>query len=363
MKIYPTLDNMFCQLNDNITEITQNVNIYTDVCVNLSQNYTIDYINEQLTYIQAILGCDVDLSTIVTKEYLASCVTQVRNIMTDYTDICNSTTIDYINLKSSYNETCTYIVQNNLDRCINETKKYIDACVVLAGSTVQNQITSLNTCTNYLYTYINNCINQEHTYTNNVYPVINSCINNLYTCTYNTYVVKGYENLSTGAFIEPTVCYNSMGEMILGSGTYVLYSGSCYNFPMVTRIIPGGTFCFTQCAINYVVAEYNGGEPRINVLTTRDTIRHSDVIPLFSVYKNEDCSLNFINWDGLSKGLSNRIIDRLVRTQRFVSEPDGLILGETSPRVITVGSGIVWVGATYYTLPSANSVSTVQEIL
>lgn len=158
-----------------------------------------------------------------------------------------------------------------------------------------------------------------------------------------------------GIFTKPTVHDDGDGKITLGDGVYTTFSDVNFSRPILFHSVAGATYEFTDKAINYMV--YNDNTGLIEVITSRDNINQSNVIPILTVYR-DGINLQILDWDTMSKGLGNKLSDRLVRTQRFVPETGGLVLGELATRRITLTGGKVWYGAANVTLDPCDSSTT-----
>lgn len=159
---------------------------------------------------------------------------------------------------------------------------------------------------------------------------------------------------SSGVYALPTITNNGNGTVTLGSGDYSFALDSSGLGPYQKFTIAGATYSFTDTTTNYIVANYNGGSPTITVLTSNSTINNQDVLPVFTIFRI-GTHLDILNWDESAKGPSGKIIDRLVRTQRFAVETGGLILGELPTRNVTITAGVVWNGLHKNILPAFDS--------
>jgi hypothetical protein len=159
---------------------------------------------------------------------------------------------------------------------------------------------------------------------------------------------------SAGIHSEPSILDNGNGTVTLGTGDYVFYSDTNFNTPLQKYTITGGTFTFINDDTNYLIADYNGGSPIIYSSTSRANINQSSVHPIITVYRYDN-ELEILTWDEMGKGLSNKISDRLVRTDRFVPETGSLIIGEAATRYVTLTAGVVWYGAVNHNLDAMNS--------
>ncbi len=158
---------------------------------------------------------------------------------------------------------------------------------------------------------------------------------------------------SCGACQIPTLTDNGNGSATLGSGMYCL-SANADGSGIITRYtIAGGLLTLTNLAVNYVVANYNGGTPVIQVISDVNLINETTIIPIYTIFRNGNF-LHTQNWDSLSLALVNKIHQSIVKTQRYRRE-SGLALGVAGTRNITVSSGRVWVGAVPIDLASINT--------
>jgi hypothetical protein len=103
----------------------------------------------------------------------------------------------------------------------------------------------------------------------------------------------------------------------------------------------------------YLVGDYNSGSPKFTLTTNEALILESSVVPYETLYRDGN-SVYILQWDELGEGLSNKIHQRLVRTDKFARE-SGLALGETVGNVVTVGSGMLWIGAVKNSLADFDS--------
>lgn len=107
--------------------------------------------------------------------------------------------------------------------------------------------------------------------------------------------------------------------------------------------LAGGTFALVDGQTNYIVADYNGGTPIQKLISDVNLITESSVTPMYTIVRTGTV-LHSIDWDSLGKGLSNKIHQSIVKTQRYRRE-SGLALSELGTRNIKLTAGKVWVGA------------------
>jgi hypothetical protein len=159
---------------------------------------------------------------------------------------------------------------------------------------------------------------------------------------------------SSGIYASPSVTDNEDGTVTLGSGEYVFFSNAAGIPPLAKFTIGGGDYSFTDNSLNYIVADYNNGSPVMVVLTSTATINNRTVLPVLTVFRLDD-HLNILGWGTSALALSNRLLRRFVRTQRFVVVPGGFMLGETATRTVTVTAGTIWYGINELALASYTS--------
>lgn len=160
-------------------------------------------------------------------------------------------------------------------------------------------------------------------------------------------------NQSAGVVTLPSLTDLGSGVITVGSFTARVFETSNFNGDLRLYNIAGNTFTLADLTVSYVVVDYNAGTPIVKVVTNVDLITESDVVPVFTVYRH-GTHVHSLPWDHLGLGLSNKINQRLVKTQRFTRE-SGLAVSESAGRIVLVGSGVVWYGAVRVLLDACNS--------
>lgn len=159
---------------------------------------------------------------------------------------------------------------------------------------------------------------------------------------------------STGAVSRPVYTNNNDGTCTVSGGLYVLNTEDDLSGNFIEIYINGDTFdSLIDDETNYIVADYNSGNPILRNTIDVLEINESDIIPVFSIYR-EGTYLGKLNWNEMANGLANKIHYRLVKTLRFQRE-SGLELGEKATRYVTVEDGIVFYGAEFVVLDSVDS--------
>jgi hypothetical protein len=182
---------------------------------------------------------------------------------------------------------------------------------------------------------------------------------------YNTsYVDAGFanlENLYAGFKVLPVWTDNGDGSINFTSGNIAIYDNSLYQgyvdyFPIIAgQTGVGGITAIPDGVSSYLVAEYNGGSPRMQLITNRDLIHQSDVVPFLTIYR-DGTELYVIDWGDMANGMAEKINDRLVRTERFARET-GLELGQNANNTLIISSGVLWLGATRMIIDPVDSVT------
>ena len=178
------------------------------------------------------------------------------------------------------------------------------------------------------------------------------------------------KNVTAAAGITAT---SSLKNDLINSGSITLISGSCrlynnkeytgfmyrYELPNSTTFYTSSTYASPDAnsyikdnLVNYVVVEYNNGNPRYRITQNVEEINESDIFPVYTMYRSGS-AVNWIDWDSLGRGLPNRLHQRLVKTQRFARE-DGLNLYTDTPAV-GITTGRAWIGAVRHTFGGIKS--------
>ena len=149
--------------------------------------------------------------------------------------------------------------------------------------------------------------------------------------------------ITAGIYVAPSITDNGNGTLTLGSGEYVFATDANGTYPYQKFTIAGDTYALTDNVQNNLVANYNGGSPTITVVLTAATVDNLTVIPVLTTFRL-GTHVDYLEWGLPAKGLANRLMRRLVRTERFSHEPGGLVLGEVATRTVTITAGNVWSG-------------------
>lgn len=165
--------------------------------------------------------------------------------------------------------------------------------------------------------------------------------------------------LSAGVSGSPaTLLDNNNGTATISSVEVLIYDNP--NFVNAIRhfSVSGSTFAFTDGAEEYVAIRYNSGSPVMYKETVQDNINNSDVLPLFTCWRQGN-TIHSLGFDSLGNGLSNKAQQAMYDTELYkISVDGGLIISETttpSPRTVLVTGGTVYTGAISQAVNTFNS--------
>ena len=153
---------------------------------------------------------------------------------------------------------------------------------------------------------------------------------------------------------------NNDGTLTLPQVEVALYNNSNFIEPLQVYTIQSGTTgsggipnLFDEDT-NYIVIEYNGGNPIYNVYNDNSIINDSDVILYMITYRTGNF-IHVLEFGNYGAGLPNKINDRILSTDRFARE-SGFALGLSGTTgVVTLTAGVAWDGVYRQQLPSINS--------
>jgi len=159
---------------------------------------------------------------------------------------------------------------------------------------------------------------------------------------------------NSGTVIKPTIAYNAgLGTITVGEGTFRLYSTIDYTGSIIEYIIPETTLEITDMITNYLIVQYNNGNPQYVITFDLLDINWSNNTPVYTIARIGD-GISVIDWDEPGLGLSNKVHRRLIETRRF-ERASGITLGVSGTRNIVVTSGKAWEGSYSNNLPAVDS--------
>lgn len=166
--------------------------------------------------------------------------------------------------------------------------------------------------------------------------------------------------VSQGCVMHPTYTDNGNGTVTVGNGSFSLCT-TTDGLPLPNIYnVSGGTFNPPDNQTSYIVANYNGGSPAIQLITDVALIDEITVTPVFTISKFAG-QIHSLSWDKLGEALANKLHQSIVKTQRFRRE-SGLLLSESATRKIIISPGKVWYGATGQTLDAFDSTTNICQL-
>lgn len=163
-----------------------------------------------------------------------------------------------------------------------------------------------------------------------------------------------------GVLVAPSITITGSGSTVdVGSTTANVHSIAGWMGTFNTYTIPAATgLALTNNSANYLVVNYNAGSPIYQITTDVTTINGSNILGATLLWRNgTEVHYQPINW-GLAT--ASRLNRRAVQTNRY-ERANGLALGETTGRVITVSSGSIWYGVNEYAETAQTSASSNAE--
>lgn len=116
---------------------------------------------------------------------------------------------------------------------------------------------------------------------------------------------------------------------------------------------------FFDNTLYYLTANYNAGDPMLQLFSDFSIVNHSTIVLLANVFsENGVLRIFFANTYG--RGLSNKINERIIHTNTYGYE-SGLVLSEYGTRNIAITSGVIWYGVKNLNLLSIASATGTNE--
>ena len=146
---------------------------------------------------------------------------------------------------------------------------------------------------------------------------------------------------------HPIITDHLDGSYSIHAFDVLLYDNPYHQGGLKKFTIPAATNILPANEVTYLVVDYNGGSPILVDLTSTElyTINESTIIPIYTVFNENDTILHTLDWDLIGQGSPNKLHARFVKTQRFQRE-NGLELSVTNPaKSIQLSAGRIWAGA------------------
>lgn len=162
----------------------------------------------------------------------------------------------------------------------------------------------------------------------------------------------------------PTITNNGDGTISIGTGSAALNSlsdgsGTTRNFLInsASLSVPVGI-----TDISYVVADYNSGNPVWMLVSGSENVDSIQRTRVYSVTHAVTGDMAWASWDEPGNLLANKLFERITETHGIV-RTDGMTIGESGSRYVTVSSGSFWIGTNDATSEEFNSDSNALLLL
>lgn len=157
-----------------------------------------------------------------------------------------------------------------------------------------------------------------------------------------------------GALSVPQYDTNeSTGEITIQDVTVALYKYPDGKGKLRKFNITGEVLSVPDNEVSYVVANYNAGAPVVELTQDVSIINETTIVPLITVARFRS-EFHALSWNSLGRAKIDKLHQSIVKTQRFRRQ-EGLSIGTTGTRNVTLSSGVVWVGAVEFSLESFDS--------
>lgn len=155
--------------------------------------------------------------------------------------------------------------------------------------------------------------------------------------------------VAAGAITEPTLTSNDTNGTATVSTVEVLLRDNPNHTGLLKKYtVEGNTFTFTDGTEEYISVRYNNGNPIMAKETVGSVINNSDIIPLFTCWRQGN-KVHSLNFDSIGSGLPNKLQSAEYHKSMYARSSDGgLILGEINtpnPRTLLISEALVYTGA------------------
>ena len=150
--------------------------------------------------------------------------------------------------------------------------------------------------------------------------------------------------LTAGTVSEPSYLDNGDGTVTIGQSTVRFYDNVNFTGKLKEYTVSSATITATNdlTALTYIFADYNGGTPITNSSNSVSDVNGATTIPLFTLARS-GTNICRLKWNNIGLGYSSKAFEKDTEINRFAIS-EGLALGETGTRNITVSEGKVWYG-------------------
>ena len=164
--------------------------------------------------------------------------------------------------------------------------------------------------------------------------------------------------LTAGTVSVPSYTDNLDGTVDIGQSTVRFYDNTSFTGKLKEYTVSSATITATNdlTKLTYIYADYNGGSPITTNSNNVNDLNGATTIPLFTLarHNNTICRLD---WNSIGNGYSSKAFQKDTEINRF-SIVEGLSLGETGTRNITVTEGKVWYGTKKVSLTAVDTSAT-----
>jgi hypothetical protein len=167
-------------------------------------------------------------------------------------------------------------------------------------------------------------------------------------------------NTSVGIVDVPSFTDNGSGVFTVGTGSVNLNTlpdgkGVIKNYQLAEAQF---TLTSSFLDVHYICACYNSGSPIYTLKTVRDEIDEIQGTEVATVtYGTGNSVLSYTLWDSPGILLANKIYAR-INHATGIERSEGLILGASGSRYVTVTEGHIWQGVKHIILSEVNSAPT-----
>lgn len=164
--------------------------------------------------------------------------------------------------------------------------------------------------------------------------------------------------INAGSITIPILTDNGDGTATISASSGYIYNTSNYSDTLLFGTVAEQTFTFTDGSEEYVVVDYNNGNPVMRKETNKFLINGSNIIALFICWRQGNV-IHSINQGAYGLGLANKINRVMYNTVSYLRSVDGgLILSITNTpvaRTVTVSDAVVYAGSTAIVVGAFNS--------
>jgi len=139
----------------------------------------------------------------------------------------------------------------------------------------------------------------------------------------------------------------------LGTGKVRLHDNDTFKGALLEYDLAPKNLYIAPDELTYVVANYNSGNPEYTTTTDVEDISESDVVPVYTVYR-QNGNAYVQGWYDLGEGLANKLHQRHVFIQR-VERQSGLSIDTLNTLNMQLSAGVVWRGGQQNFLDAFNS--------